>query len=111
MYLISKQIYLDNHNKCYKTIIIINSKPQGKLQDYITNIRLGKLAESENLYGCCNKNICIYALKSMSNCCQLMCMEEYPNLITFLSNNGYKINYQMTKLLSKQEKNLLLVIE
>ena len=58
MYLISKQIYLDNHNKCYKTIIIINSKPQGKLQDYITNIRLGKLAESENLYGCCNKNIC-----------------------------------------------------
>ena len=40
-----------------------------------------------------------------------MCMNEYPNLITFLSINGYKINYQMTKLLCKENKNLLLVIE
>ena len=112
MYLISKQIYLDNHNKCYKTIIIINSKPSGKLANLTTNVRLGKLAETDNLYGCCNKNLCIYAFKSLNNnCCQLMCIEEYANLITFLSNNGYKINYKMTKLLEKQNKNLLLVIE
>ena len=78
----------------------------------LTNIRLGKLAESEYNYGCCNKNLCIYALKSLNDtCCKLMCIDEYPNLITFLSNNGYKINYQMTKLLCKENKNLLLVIE
>ena len=50
MYLISKQIYLDNHNKCYKTIIIINGKPQGKIRDLVTNIRLGKIAENENYF-------------------------------------------------------------
>jgi len=112
MYLISKQVYLDNHNKCYKTIIVINSKPKGKICDLVTNIRLEKLTESENNFGCCNKNLCIYAFKSLNNnCCQLMCIDEYPNLITFLSTNGYKINYQMTKLLSKENKNLLLVIE
>ena len=112
MYLISKQIYLDNHNKCYKTIIIINGKPQGKIRDLVTNIRLGKISENENYFGCCNKNLCIYAFKSLNNnCCKLMCIEEYTNLITFLSNNGYKINYKMTKLLEKQNKNLLLVIE
>ena len=111
MYLISKQIYLDNHNKCYKTIIIINSKPSGKLANLTTNVRLGKLAETDNLYGCCNKNLCIYAFKSFNNCCDMMCMEEYANLITFLSTNGYTINYKITKLLSKENKNLLLVIE
>ena len=111
MYLISKQIYLDNHNKCYKTIIIINSKPSGKLANLTTNVRLGKLAETDNLYGCCNKNICIHAFKSFNNCYDLMCIEEYANLITFLSTNGYTINYKITKLLSKENKNLLLVIE
>ena len=94
MYLISKQIYLDNHNKCYKTIIIINGKPKGKICDFVTNIRLGKLSESEHNYGCCNKNLCIYAFKSLNNnCCQLMCMDEYPNLITFLSTEILRFGF------------------
>ena len=110
MYLISKQLYLDKLNKCYKTIIIINSKPEGELKKITTNIKLNKLTSNGTLYGCCNKNLCVYAFVSIKNCCKFMCIEELPELITYLTNNNYKIDYQLTKLLSKHNKDLLFAI-
>ena len=80
MYLISKQIYLDNISKCCNNIIIINSKPEGKIKKLITSVKLNKLAESDNLYSCCNKNLCINAFMSIKKCGELMCYNEYPDL-------------------------------
>ena len=100
-YMLSVEPYLDEKNKNYCKIITINSKPSGPLLEKITRIKNVKLSpfKGNQDNGCYNQ--CKYALRSFCNCQSLMSPDEVPELFNFLFSNGYSIDSNLTKLMSK----------
>ena len=99
MYLLSVQTYLDQHFKCYKDIITINIFPNGPLGHIVSRITKNKLSTFQQNSPCCSESNCILAIKSINKFPKLMCIDELPSLITFLSNNGYEIDTNITRLM------------
>tara|TARA_Y100000996_G_scaffold366536_1_gene311880 strand:- start:43 stop:402 length:360 start_codon:yes stop_codon:yes gene_type:complete len=106
MYLLSVQPYLDQHYKCYKNIITINIYPKGPLQHFTQRINPPKLSPFKENSPCCENQKCILALKSINNSSQLMCVDELPSLIAFLTSNQYEIDSNITKIMLKSDVKL-----
>jgi hypothetical protein len=105
-YTLSVQPYLDQFNKCYKKIITVNTKPTGALLQHIKLISPPKLSPFKEQSPCCPSNNCIYAITDINcNGCSnnLMCIDDIPNLFSFLSSNGYTIDSGLTKLMQKSD--------
>ena len=86
--------YLDRHCKQYKTILTLNEMPEGPLAQNVVRIVLPRVSE--------------FVVKSPE--CKFVLRDEFgeyieadklPQLMSFLMNNGYKIDYQMSKLLKQ----------
>jgi hypothetical protein len=117
---ISIRPFYDQYNKCYKNILIINGYPQGPLNTFVRRIQFNDLSPYQKYqnYSPCNPiDKCGLALanigplffntsESMSCCnkissgCDLMSPNEMNNLISFLLNNGYQIETQITNMLN-----------
>lgn len=101
MYLISTTPYLDNkpknNNDNYKDIITINVKPPGPLSPFVKLINPPKLSPFSNSCNC----KCIYALLSLDDPSKFMRVDDIPQLITFLIENSYNIEYDMTNIMLK----------
>ena len=66
VYKISKQVYLDKFNKCYKKIIVIDKIPE-ELKSHIRTIKKEKLSIFD-YEDCCNASSkCIYSFKNEHN--------------------------------------------
>jgi len=105
-YTLSVQPYLDQHNKCYRKILTINAKPTGPLAQYIKQINAPKLSPFKEPSACCPSNNCLLAITNINcNGCSsdLMCVDDIPNLFSFLSLNGYTIDTGLTKLMQKSD--------
>lgn len=98
--------YLDNYNKCYKNIITVNLPPQGPLRELVRRVRFNPLSTFKQ-FSSCNNNIrlCGLALRSISNIngcgCELMVVDEVPDLFSYLLSNGYTIDTNITNMLNK----------
>ena len=108
MYQLSIKPYYDNITKCYQKIVTISAKPKGPLEKYVKQIRTPKLSPFQvNSYSsnCCKSEpACIYAIKSFDNHgCELLCIHQIDQLFTFLLENKYKINTEVTKILKKTQ--------
>jgi hypothetical protein len=98
------QPYLDLNNQCYKNIVVVNVKPKGPLGNFVRLVKFPVLSEFKQNY-CNSNNLCGYALISLyeinnGNCSSssLMDVNEIPDLISFLLENGYTIDTNITKM-------------
>lgn len=112
MYLISTTPYMDNkyQNDNYKDIIVINTMPQGPLSSIVKPVKPPKLSPFKGNNDCNCK--CLYAILSLENHSKFMCIDEIPELTTFLSKNSYTFEYDMTKIMLKNHilKNVIYFI-
>jgi len=103
MHLISSEPYLDQKNECYKNIITVSPKPTGSLLSISKLIKPPKLSPFIEKNRCCNTPTCIYAIMSISNTSELMCIDEIPELFSYLVSNGYTINTELTKMMNDSD--------
>lgn len=103
------QPYLDTYNKCYKNIVVTNLRPMGPLNNLVRVVNFPPLSEFKQSTLCSPIKNCGYALMSLNNtgcgkmCGDLMLVDEIPNLISYLSMNGYMIDTSVTKMFNKSE--------
>lgn len=86
--------YLDKHCKQYKTILTLNEMPEGPLAQNVVRIVLPRVSEFV-----VKSPECKFALRDEFG--EYMEADKLPLLMSFLLSNGYKIDYQMSKLLKQ----------
>jgi len=105
------QPYLDTYNECYKNIVVINLMPKGPLSKLVRFVKFPRLSEFKCKSNCNKIKDCGLALASLRNNCgdnfkngnDLMMVDEIPDLITFLTSNGYIINTSLTKMFNTSD--------
>lgn len=99
------QPYLDNSNECYKNIITLNTYPQGPLANFVRKINTPRLSHFKTYSNKCETtNNCCLALSTQcisTNCMRLMVVDDVPDLISYLSENGYTIDTSLTKMFNE----------
>ena len=110
MYSIVGAPFYDERNQCYKKIIRINKMPTGNLTHIVKRIRSPRLSHFDTYGGngdCCGSGSngfnppCIFAIFNPNHKNKLLTVDELPDLMTFLVNNGYTIDTSITKMLMK----------
>lgn len=103
---ISSRPFYDTYNKCYKNILVINGFPQGPLKKFVRRVQFADLSPYQKYTSPCNPiDKCGLALINFFgsrgyNCGDLMSPNELNDLISFLLNNGYQIETQLTNMLN-----------
>ena len=108
---ITSQPYYEQYNQCYKNIMMVNVEPQGPLRKLVRRIKLPRLSPFQIESPCNPIQKCGLALQGLNNqhysCnksgCNLMTPNEIPDLISFLLENGYQIETQLTNMLNQSE--------
>jgi hypothetical protein len=110
---ITSQPFYDQYNQCYKNIMTLNVEPQGPLRRLVRRTRLPILSPFQREGPCNPIPKCALALQKIpsnlynSGChnsgCDLMTPNEMPDLITFLQENGYQFETQITNMLNQSE--------
>jgi hypothetical protein len=123
---ITSQPFYDQYNQCYKNIMMVNIEPRGPLRRLVRRIKLPKLSPFQREEPCNPIPQCGLALQSLrgeysdinrfcklvngrvckNSGCDLMTPDEIPDLITFLIENGYQIETQITNMLNQSELKL-----
>ncbi len=104
-YFISSQVFLENCNQnnngqAYKNIVTINIIPEGPLVSIVRRIQNRPLSKFQG-YQTQNYNHnqrCLLALVSLKEPGRLMDINEVPDLCSFLSENGYRIETNITQM-------------
>jgi hypothetical protein len=103
MFTLTVQAYYDNCLQNYINIIRINRIPEGPLKFFVRKIKLYPVSSFEyNNYNNYNVNQCAFALISF-NKEKYMSPDEIPDLFSFLSMNGYKIDTSITKMMNTSD--------
>jgi hypothetical protein len=110
MYSLVGAPFYDERNQCYKKIIRINKFPQGPgpLQKIVKRVRSPRLSRfdvfSDNC-GCGSSNAfnppCIFVVCNPNAPHEFLTVDEISELMSFLIDNGYKIDTSITKMLMK----------
>ena len=102
-YTIMIQNYYDTKLQYYRNILILNKEPIGPLNKYIKKISMPYLSPFKNSFSNdmnnTNNNTCLYAIIDFMDNSKLMCVNNIPDLFSFLINNGYIIDYNLTKII------------
>ena len=99
--------FYDERNQCYKKIIRINKFPSGPgpLQQIVKRVRSPRLSQFDTFSYNCGSNAfnppCIFVLCNPLSHHQFLTVDELPELMSFLIDNGYKIDTSITKMLMK----------
>jgi hypothetical protein len=116
-YSLTSQVYLDRFNKCYRNIVAINLPPEGPLSRHVRRVHLPRVSPFQERTACYQEQRCIFAVTSLrqfmganfggcsgSACGEnLMSVDEIPDLISFLTVNGYNIDTKITKMMFQGE--------
>jgi|TARA_B100001057_G_C22471746_1_gene802940 hypothetical protein len=106
MYTLKVLPYLDEYNKKYKQIITVNSMPSGELSNYVKKVNFPKLSPFKENTSCSSYKCCNYVICDFNNKSKFMCVDDIPSLFTFLYENNYTINTELTKILTKGDVKL-----
>tara|TARA_Y100000389_G_scaffold171664_1_gene179478 strand:+ start:4106 stop:4447 length:342 start_codon:yes stop_codon:yes gene_type:complete len=105
---IIKMVHLDKFTKCYKNIFSISNPPDDNSLNLITNIiSKEKLSPFHTFSSCCDNHSCLKVFINKSNN-QLLKENEIDVLFSQLIEAGFKIEYEMSKLIN--EKNFICFI-
>jgi hypothetical protein len=103
------QPYLDKYNQCYKNIVVVNLKPQGPLGELVHFTHFPPLSEFQEYNNCSPNKNCGFAIRRLGNCYYNNCkddfmrVDEIPDLISFLTSNGYTIDTDITKMFNTSD--------
>ena len=101
-YIISVEPYLNQYQKQYQNILVINQMPTGPLTERIVRINPPKLSPFTdfNTHRC---NQCIYAIRHdcPSAYHEYATLDDVPETLIYLVSNGYKIDHDTTRLLQR----------
>jgi hypothetical protein len=104
IYKVESMPWYDTHEQCYYNTITINGKPQGALAPYVVRKNKPKLSPFDTwTNNCCSENKCPYVIYKSQNEQRPICEDEYDWLLGFLVENGYTIDYDMTKMIMKRD--------
>ncbi len=107
MYSLVGAPFYDERNQCYKKIIRINKFPSGPgpLKQIVKRVRSPRLSHFDVYSYDCGFNAfnppCIFVLCNPLSPHQFLTVDELPELMSFLIDNGYKIDTSITKMLMK----------
>ena len=108
IYKLYKTTYLDKHDKCYKNIITINKNPNdASLNSQLKQVSRQKLSPFEGFDCCSSEPSCILAFIN-PNTNEFLTEENIDHVFSILIDNGYTLEYKMTKLL-KDNKLICLI--
>lgn len=118
-YTLFSRPYLDTYNQCYKNIVTINLEPKGPLAKIVRRINFvplstfkqpGPCSRIQNcglgvvsLHNGCDSYDTVYrdyGYSNYKNGCNLMVVDEVPDLFSFLLSHGYKIDTSLTKMMN-----------
>lgn len=111
MFQVNTRPYYDTINQCYTQILEIYPKPSGVLSTLIKQVSPVPLSSFRKFSDCDPYPRCIYAIMNPQNHLEFLRIDELSLLLCFLTNNGYKIDNQITKIMMKANteiKNTLL---
>lgn len=115
VYIISSQLHYDGIKGCYMRIMTIDRKPSGPLANLTRTLRASSLSPFKDMSPCCETDHCALALYSVASGTILQPCDQ-AILLTFLIQNGYTIDAEVTKILqnnrikSSNKKQLMFVI-
>ena len=98
-YAIATKIYLNSITKQYDKIVTISKKPSGALKSSIRQLYNRPLSEFK-VYKRGVSDRCLYAIINPESG-EPFCYTEVDDLINFLEDKGYTIQYNLTKLMIK----------
>ena len=94
-------------NNEYMDVLTLDRMPDGPIKQIVRQIHTQELSIfNQGL----NKNPCKYVLLSDASSCYLT-KEDIPFLFSYLMDNGYTINAQMTKLYKGYSNKLVCLFE
>ena len=102
-YIISLENYYDSSKECYRKIITIDREPQKQLKNLIKRLNRTKLSPFNNHMNSCDKKGCLYAICNPQDKTQFLCVEQIPELFSWLVMNEYAINTSMTKMFQNSD--------
>jgi len=108
--------YLNTHYKTYQDIITLSAMPTGPLSQLVSTISSPKLSSFHD-YNTLSSHNCTFVLlrypsssigghHSQKNSDYFMGAEDIPSVLSYLQQNGYKVDTQLTKLLFKSKINV-----
>ena len=102
-YFISSQVFLDNSNQydncnAYKNIVTINLFPEGPLSRLVRVVKNRPLSEFQGCQQQSYSNNCLLAFVSLRDPSRLMDVNDVPDLCSFLTDNGYRIDTRVTQM-------------
>jgi len=105
MYTLSIQAHYDYCSQNYINIIRINMLPEGPLRLFVRRIKMNNLSafHKDNFV---HNNSCIYALTSLNGNDRFLNPNNIPDLFSFLTMNGYKIDTSITKMMNSGDVRL-----
>lgn len=113
MHILTTQVYIDTHTKCYKKVVSIDSKPEGTLGNYTKQIQ--SRYTLPNISTCCNKlPKCLLAFMHPDNPNEFVCVEQFHIIFNLIATNGYEIDAKLTEIMQNSKElsqNILCVIK
>ena len=97
-YCISSQPFYDCYNQCYKNILTIKPNPVDS-----TLCKIVKKIQTPPLSPFHSSQACAHALYKLHNNCELMTPDDIPELINYLTQNNYKIDTSITKMMNSSD--------
>ena len=102
--------YLDRFTKCYKNIIALSKKPKS-FSNFVKQLERQNLSPFRTFDCCDTKDHCIFAFYNNEKH-DLFNYDQIDKVITLIIENGYKIDYELTKIMikNKSDKDLIFYI-
>jgi hypothetical protein len=101
-YQIKSNVWLSNYEECYKKIITISPKPTDPALISITKLyNQQKLSPFQQRSTCCPEEQCLYVVMDPKNKCEMLCVNKISELFSYLIQNGFTFNTDLTKIMLK----------
>lgn len=104
-YTLSTQPYYEAINQCYKIIIVIDRKPNAPLSNIVKTIQTPKLSPFQQASPCEPIKNCANAILNPETK-ELLRVDDLSVLFSYLMNNGYTIDTELTKMLNNTHLNI-----
>ena len=95
-----------NNNRRSQSRVDINKKPDGPLGNLVSQVRENKLSVFQQQSNCCEWKPCFLAINHpsrISGINRLLTVDELPELFSFLVNNNYTIDTQITQMINQSQ--------
>jgi hypothetical protein len=113
-YVLYSEPFLNSYYKEYQNIITIDKKPEGSLSQFVRHVNLPKLSPFYTVNPMDPIETCTFAIvryqndscmsSSLKNSDYFLTDKDVPSLLAFIQTHGYKIDYNITKLIQRSTK-------